>query len=234
VPESAVETQVKRGAAEVRSASADPLALLFDPGFTDVLWEYEHSRVDGLLPGELHPKQLEQLRSQARLRALFWGNQTGKTILGAVDVVMLALGRHPWRQFWQPPIVQWASALTWELWENILLPEVLTWIPRERILDAPEPFRHSTKRVIRLRADNGRESRITGKAAEQGPDRYQSARVHQVWLDEEHPESVFDELRPRLIRFGGGTLMTMTPLKGYSWVYSRIYDPWRLGKAAAA
>lgn len=221
---------VQHAAASVGSAEIDPLARLLDPGFTDVLWDYEWSRTEPEIPGNLHAKQQEVLHSPARHRWLFWGNQVGKTTIGAVDVVLLALGRHP-NQLWQPPVTQWASALTWELWEKILLPELLTWIPKDRLVDAPQPHVHSTKRDILVRADNGKISRITGKAAQQGASMYQSARVHNVWLDEEHPEDVWNEMQPRLLRHGGRTIATMTPLKGFTWVYHRIYEPWKKGRA---
>jgi phage terminase large subunit-like protein len=218
-------------------AQADPLARLFDPTFTDTTWEYEGSRLDTpFLPGQLHEKQLHALHAPHRFKWLFWGNQVGKTTEGAVETVLYALGRHP-RQlagdFPMPPVTFWASALTWELWENVLLPEILTWIPRARLLEAPEPYRQSTKRTIRILADNGKVSRITGKAAEQGAARYQSSRLHGAWLDEEHPESVYDELQPRLLRFGGVLLNTMSPLKGLTWVFHRIYEPWKKTAADA-
>jgi phage terminase large subunit-like protein len=123
----------------------------------------------------------------------------------------------------------WASALNWELWEKILLPELLSWIPPWRIIDAPAPFKKSTKRDIILLADNGTESRITGKAAEQGAGAYQSARLDDIWMDEEHPEEVYDELQPRLLRRGGRSIATMTPLKGLTYVHGRIYEPVRTG-----
>jgi phage terminase large subunit-like protein len=214
--------------AKQMEAAVDPLQRLLDPAFDQVLWEYEYSRTEPEIPGSLHVKQRAVLESDARHRWLFWGNQVGKTTIGAVDVVLLALGRHP-HQKWQPPVMQWASALTWELWEKILLPELLTWIPKDRLIKAPEPHVHSTNRDILLRADNGKISRITGKAAQQGAAMYQSARVHQVWLDEEHPEAVWNEMQPRLLRHGGRTISTMTPLKGFTWVYHRVYEPWKKG-----
>lgn len=213
--------------------AVDPLARLLDPAFTDVLWEYEHSRTELLIPGQMHPKQRDVFESLAKHYWLFWGNQVGKTTIGAVTEVSACLGRHPvLNQLWQPPLTCWASALSWELWENILLPELLTWIPKDRILDAPEPYKHSTKRHILIRADNGRISRITGKAAEQGVGKYQSARVHIFWMDEEHPEEIYNEALPRLLRHGGVTLGTMTPLKGLTWIFHRIYEAWKAGKTA--
>ena len=205
----------------------DPLQVLLDENNNDP-WEYEESRTDLVIPGSLHPKQLEALKADFRFKWLFWANQSGKTTLGAIDLALTALGRHP-RQQWEPPVLLWASGLTWDLWENILLPELLTWIPHDRIIDAPEPRQRSTKRVIRIRADNGRVSRIVGKSAEQGAAKYQSARVHKVWMDEEHPESVWDEVQPRLLRFGGQVITTATPLLGLTWMYHRIYEPYTRG-----
>ena len=211
----------------------DPLQRLFDPAFTDLTWEYENSKI-GEIPGKLHAKQLELYVHRAIHRWALWGNQSGKTTLGAVDVVMCSLGRHPLQLsglLRMPPFTSWASALTWELWEKILLPELLTWIPPGRIVGDPPPaFRQSTKRDIIVLGDNGRESRITGKAAQQGPQAYQSARVNLVWLDEEHPEAVWDEMQPRLLRFGGRTLATMTPLLGMTYVHGRMYEPVKTGR----
>lgn len=212
----------------------DPLERILDPEFTERLWEYEGSRIDPLIPGSLHAKQLEALHSPAKHRWLFWGNQVGKSTLGAIDIALLALGRHPVHQHWEPPVTLWASALTWELWENVLLPELLTWIPDDRIIDAPEPYQKSTKRVIKVVADNGKVSRIEGKSAEQGAAKYQSRRLHAVWFDEEHPEAIYDEVLPRLVRHGGITITTATPLKGLTWLYDRIYRPWKEGQPEAA
>lgn len=221
-----------------QEARIDPLQRLFDPDFTETTWWHEYSKV-GDLPGSLHAKQLEAFIRDSRHIWLFWGNQVGKTTLGAAFCAMAALGRHPLQKaidektgkpkMRMPPVTIWASALTWELWEKVLLPELLSWIPHWRIVDAPRPFAQSNKRDIVILADNGQQSRITGKAAEQGAERYQSARVDIVWLDEEHPEAVWDEMQPRLLRYGGRTIATMTPLKGMTWVHGRVYEPIKTG-----
>ena len=213
-----------------RDRPVDPLARLLNPDFTPVLWEYDHSHVGLEIPGNLHPKQCEAIETPADHWWLFWGNQTGKTTLGAITFALWALGRHPWFQPWEPPLTMWASGLTWELWQEILLPELLTWIPSHRIIDAPRPFAASNKRTITIRADNGTVSRIVGKAARQGRELYQSARIHAFWMDEEHPLSIWQEVLPRLVRFGGVTMGTMTPLLGMTWVYTDHYEPWKRGK----
>lgn len=227
--------EVWRAARIVREQATDPLTRLLDPAFTDTLWEYEHSRIGVAIPGNLHPKQREALTNPAIHRWLFWGNQVGKTSVGAVDMALSVLGRHPLQATGvepMPPYVGWASALSWDLWEKILLPELLTWIPVDRLVDAPTPHVKSMKRDILVRADNGSLSRITGKSAEQGAAQYQSARVNKVWLDEEHPEAIWDEMQPRLLRYGGRTLGTMTPLLGMTYVYHRFYEPVKLGAIA--
>ena len=119
----------------LRGTETDPLRVLMDPDHEGP-WEYEDSKTDLVIPGSLHPKQKEALLNSSRFRWLFWANQSGKTTLGAIDIALTALGRHP-NQSWEPPVLLWASALTWDLWENILLPELLTWIPPDRIVDAP-------------------------------------------------------------------------------------------------
>jgi len=220
--------ELERVASEVlMGGELDPLRILMDDE-TEEPWEYEASKTDLVVPGKLHDRQLEALKDDSRFKWLFWANQSGKTTLGAIDIALTALGRHP-NQRWEPPVLLWASALTWDLWENILLPELLTWIPPDRIVDAPEPRVRSTKRVIQVRGDNGRISRIVGKSAEQGAAKYQSARIHKVWMDEEHPESVWDEVQPRLLRFGGQVITTATPLLGLTWMYHRIYEPYTRG-----
>ncbi len=229
-----IDAAVERITRAAGGETIDPLQRILAPDFTEPLWPYEHSRIGEEIPGNLHRKQVEAMHSRARHRWLFWGNQAGKTTFGAIEVALLALGRHPSHQYWEAPLVIWASALTWELWENVLLPELLTWIPHDRIIDAPEPYQKSTKRTIKVLADNGKISRIEGKSAEQGPGKYQSRRLHVVWFDEEHPEAIFDEVLPRLVRYGGITITTATPLKGLTWIFDRIYRPWKERKAEAS
>ena len=194
----------------------------------DGLVEYEHSHIGPMIPGRLHPKQLEVLHDRSRHRWLIGGNQSGKTTLGAVDCALLAVGRHP-LQRWEPPVSIWASGLSWSEWETVLLPELLTWLPHGRIIDAPEPHAKGTKRQILVEADNGTVSRIVGKSAEQGRAMYQGRRIHAVWLDEEHPLAIWQELQPRLSRFGGVTLGTLTPLMGLTWIHDDHYEPWKRG-----
>ena len=93
--------ELERAASEVLSGSeVDPLKVLLDPKLTSA-WEYEQSKTDLVIPGQLHTKQADALRDESRFKWLFWANQSGKTTLGAIDSVLTALGRHP-QQLWEP------------------------------------------------------------------------------------------------------------------------------------
>ncbi len=240
---SPARTAVDRAAAEVigSESTIDPLKRLLDPAFTETLWYYEGSRTEPEIPGNLHKKQVEALNAPFRSRFLMWGNQGGKTAIGAIDDVLFALGRHAVWSFpevaakhglvgHRPPVLMWASALTWDLWQDQLLPELLTWIPDDRIIDAPEPYQDSRKRAIKIRADNGSVSKIVGKSEEQGRKKYQSARIHRMHYDEEHRKEIRDEVQPRLLRHGGHEITTATPLMGLTWMYHDIYEPWLRGQ----
>jgi phage terminase large subunit-like protein len=228
--ESELEPIFQPALALVTAPEADPLLRLHDPAFAGELFDFEYSYV-GPLPQSLHVKQQEARTDPARHHFLFWANQSGKSSFVATEWDAIALGRHPvYSRLFAPPVVLWASSLTWDLWETVQLPELLSWLPHDRIIAAPEPFKRSTNRIILVRADNGTVSRIEGKSAEQGRAKYQARRVHGIWFDEEHPESIWDEALMRLVRFGGITYTSATPLKGFTWLYHRIYEPHKLGK----
>lgn len=213
-----------------RLQAPDPLRVILSDANPGVFFDYPDSHNgSSQLPAHLHAAQRRLIFDcQAKHRFLFGGNQVGKSSAAAIDLCLLALGRHP-NQRWEPPVTCWASALTWDLWEDHLLPEIVTWLPPDRVIDAPPPRQKSDKRVIKVRADNGAESIIEGKSAEQGREKYQAFRIHHVLLDEEHPEAIWDEIMPRLVRFGGTTLTVLTPVKGQTWIAQRYFLPWEQG-----
>ncbi len=66
--------------------------------------------------------------------------------------------------------------------------------------------------------------KITFKSYEQGREKAQGAGKRFVWFDEEPPKDIFDECSVR--SEAGESLylwMTMTPIKGLTWVYDTIY-----------
>jgi len=67
------------------------------------------------------------------------------------------------------------------------------------------------------------ESRIGFKNCEQGREKFQGTKLDWVWFDEEPPEDIYDECIMRTLDKGGYVWGTMTPLKGRTWVYERIF-----------
>jgi PBSX family phage terminase large subunit len=66
-------------------------------------------------------------------------------------------------------------------------------------------------------------SKIGFRNCEQGRERFQGVSLDFVWFDEEPPAEIYDECLLRLLDRGGRHFVTMTPIKGRSWVYNRIY-----------
>lgn len=55
--------------------------------------------------------------------------------------------------------------------------------------------------------------------------KFGGAALHRIHFDEEPPEDIRGECLLRLVDFDGDELITMTPLKGLSYTYRRIYKP---------
>jgi len=156
------------------------------------------------------------------------GNRSGKTEAGAMLCVAWALGRdHPAVQLWatrngldvsaiQPgPGVVCASAKRSEDSVNVMrpkcekfLPEGTTWLNRDG--RGPAVARLPGGGIILFKSD------------QQGREAFQGADWNFLWMDEEHSEPVFNEGRMRCADRAGRVLMTMTPLKGRTWVWKRF------------
>ena len=71
---------------------------------------------------------------------------------------------------------------------------------------------------------NGMRFKVTFKSYEQGRDKAQGAGKGWIWFDEEPPRDIFEECS---VRSEAGVplyiWMTMTPIKGMTWVYDSIY-----------
>jgi phage terminase large subunit-like protein len=166
------------------------------------------------------------------------GNRAGKTQLGAQMAVAFAAGRQEW---W---VKQWASLNNIPL--ELLPPEPSTVLSsglsyadsaeyiRPKILEyLPQgcKFRNwSGAGRSTVTFPNG--GRIIAMSADSGREKYQGMggrglrAISLAWLDEEHPEPIFEEclLRCTDTPYGGKILLTMTPLKGMTWVHSKFIE----------
>ena len=75
----------------------------------------------------LHKKQIEFHKDQSRIRWVFGGNRTGKTVAGAVETVWFARGNHPYRTI-SKPMKGWVVSLTNEVQRDVAQKEILRWL----------------------------------------------------------------------------------------------------------
>jgi phage terminase large subunit-like protein len=168
-----------------------------------------------------HPKQEEAYQEMQKkvLVALFWGNRVGKTELGAQIVSEVAQGKHPVI----PPGEIWSFCPSFDEQKGTTQKKLLKYLPENKIIDRIW-LRKGILREIVVDAGNGRKSLITFKSYEQGREKAQGAGKVLIWFDEEPPKDLFEEC---FVRQDAGVLlkilMTMTPIKGMTWVYSEIY-----------
>ncbi len=175
-----------------------------------------------------HIKQMDFHKSIAKSKFVFGGNRTGKSVCGAVEAIWYATGMHPFIQI-DKACNGWVVSLTRQVQRDVAQAKILQYLPKEWIVkivmvsgsaDAPA---YGVIDFIIIRNIFGTHSKIGFKNCEQGRERFQGVSLDYIWFDEEPPENIYDECLLRLLDNGGVHWVTMTPLKGRSWVYDRIY-----------
>lgn len=190
---------------------------------------YRNNRIFRYNTGEkVHLKQLEFHKCQKRNRWVFGGNRSGKTECGAVETVWRARGIHPYREN-RADVSGWVVSPTREVQREVAQRKVLYYLNPEWIADVVMVSGKSGNPdggiidYIAVRNVFGGISRIGFKSAEMGREKFQGASLDFVWFDEEPPEDVYEECRMRVVDRKGDIYGTMTPLKGITFVYDRIY-----------
>lgn len=165
-----------------------------------------------------HNKQREITARPERIRAAFWGNRVGKTEWGAHEVTRYAIGEHPFRQL-DPPYEIWSICPSFDAQEDTTQKKLLACLPPGRIKSRSN-LRGNILRSIEI--DNG--VRIRFMSYEQAREKFQGAGKRLIWFDEEPPKDIWDEC---LARIEAGqdldVILTMTPIKGMTWVYDDLY-----------
>lgn len=166
-----------------------------------------------------HAKQIEASKAVQAIRALFWGNRVGKTEWGAQETARVALGEHDSI----PPGHIWIFSPSYDEQKDTTQNKLLKYLPRHRILDRTW-VRKGILKELKIDAGNGRISTITFKSYEQGREKVQGAGLTLIWFDEEPPYDIWEECS---VRQEAGVdlhiILTMTPVKGLTWVYDDIY-----------
>ncbi len=177
---------------------------------------------------KVHKKQLEFHRSLKRNRWVFGGNRTGKTECGAVEAVWMARGIHPYREN-RENVTGWVVSLSYEVQRDVAQQKLLKYLPPAWIDDivmvkgSKDSAEMGIIDFLTVKNVFGGTSKICFKSCDQGREKFQGASLDFVWFDEEPPEDIYEECRMRVLDKKGDVFGTMTPLKGLTWVYDRIY-----------
>lgn len=177
---------------------------------------------------KVHYKQLEFHKNKKRNRWVFGGNRTGKTECGAVEVVYMARGNHPYREK-RKNTSGWVVSLSRQVQRDVAQQKILHYLhPRyiEKIVmtsGSKENPENGMIDFILVKNDFGGISKIGFRNCEQGREKFQGVSLDYVWFDEEPPFEIYMECKMRVLDKKGDIFGTMTPLKGLTWVYNEIY-----------
>lgn len=173
---------------------------------------------DPLKYAKQHPKQQAATAAMEPIRALFWGNRVGKTEWGAQEVASYALNRHPNRIAGEPVEI-WCICPSFDAQEETTQKKLLTYLPEHEISHVDYIRGRIIKKMV---LKNG--SIISFKSYEQGREKFQGSGKRLIWFDEEPPHDIWEEC---FVRVEAGVqldvLLTMTAIKGMTWVYDEIY-----------
>ncbi|MBD3300323.1 MAG: hypothetical protein GF347_03145 [Candidatus Moranbacteria bacterium] len=180
----------------------------------------EHERELGVLAYEPHEVQKKVLYLPNRIKCMFTGNRVGKSYHMSREICMLAIGEHPvysekYGGHIPVPCRLWVSSLDFAGVRDITMPLILGGLPQSMIADV-----RIADRIVKL--TNG--SIIGFKSNDSGWQKYQGTSMHAIWLDEEHDFEVFNECKMRLIDTDGIMLISATPTKGMTWMFTELYE----------
>lgn len=187
---------------------------------------------------EPYKKQIEfhNLSKTKRERALFAGNQAGKTFSAANEVAFHMTGVYP--DWWQGkrfpgPQIWWVGSETGELTRDGAQIKLLGQygqfgsgaIPKPLLAGDPLMARGipAAAEIFNVKHSSGGISQGVFKAYADGREKWQAGTVHGVWLDEEPDAEIYSEALTRTNATEGIVLLTLTPLKGMSDVVRRFY-----------
>ena len=178
-----------------------------------------------------HKKQIAFHTDTSSSRWVFGGNRTGKTECGAVEAVYWATGAHPYREI-TTATDGWVVSVSLQVQRDVAQAKVLKYLDPSQIV---EVVMKSGSRgnpssgvidFVTVKNRFGTTSKIGFKSCDQGREKFQGTSLDWVWFDEEPPEDVYQECLLRTLDRGGAVWGTMTPLKGRTWLYDKIFlDP---------
>ncbi len=175
-----------------------------------------------------HLKQLAFHKCLKKNRWVFGGNRSGKTECGAVEVVYMARGCHPYREI-KGATSGWVVSLSTQVQRDVAQSKILNYLNPDWIEDVvmlsgrKDNYKHGVIDYILVKNIFGTTSKIGFKSCDQGREKFQGTSLDYVWFDEEPPYDIYQECRMRVLDRFGDIFATMTPLKGMTFVYDEIF-----------
>ena len=166
----------------------------------------------------------------ARERAVVAANGIGKTEgIGGYELVLHLTGLYPtwWKgKRFNSPIRAWAAGDTTQTVRDILQTKLVGspgeegtgLIPGDLL--SPKDIKKKAGSVpdaiesVMVKHVSGGKSWLVFKSFDQGRRSFQGTEQHVIWLDEECPDTVYDECLMRTRTVGGVVLLTFTPING--------------------
>lgn len=197
-------------------------------------------------PYEYERRVFEAFTPDTKILVVCGGNRSGKTEVGAALTVAWAEGREYFRgeKAWdwveKLPIPPKPAKNIWIVGLDFNVLRDVIW--REKLFTgANHPgFIPKDDSITNVRADDKQiffknNAVISGKSADSGREKFQSASVDLVWIDEECDAEIFDECYQRTVDCGGRIIVTVTPLTDISsgikepWIYN-LYEEMKAGR----
>lgn len=207
---------------------------------SDIEYIDKLQKFDGLLRTKdtAHGRRLRSLT--AKIKAVFAGNQAGKTHTAAREYVLRVLGLHPNEECNRlaKNIRCLSSSLPEssdaEAQDNTQYLELKKMLPAEMILS---DITARTKTMVVASPTHGK-SYFEFMSTKQELQDTGKVQRDSLWEDEEPPKAFREESRRRLLTRGGDEIITLTPINGLSYLYDDVWvkagSIWRSDAICAA
>lgn len=185
-------------------------------------------------PFPYEKKAFEKFRPGIKILVVAGGNRSGKTEVGASLTTAFAEGKEYFRGYpawsWVKdlPIPEkahrniWVVGLDFKLLKDVIWREkLLAGANHPGFLPKDDSVVNILERDMQIEFSNG--TVITAKSADSGREKFQSASVDLIWIDEECDAEIFDECYQRTVDCGGVIVVTVTPLID---INSGVKTPW--------
>lgn len=161
--------------------------------------------------GEFH-------QSEAYIRLLFGGNQSGKSRGAAQEAAYWFTHNHPYRSIPDRPVKIWVISTEYQTIYEGVYRHLLRSVPEWHIAHkGPKVQGHNIQSY--LLSSRGDEIKfLSAKGSDEARTKFQAAALDLVIIDEEIEEYIWDELQSRMISTGGCFVISATLVESYDWI----------------